>query len=643
MQHTTLNQAQQEAATTLEGPLLILAGAGAGKTKTLTHRIGNLVHSGVAPEHILAVTFTNKAAREMRERVGALVREQGFGEEEGLPTVSTFHALGVSILRAHASHFGLTRHFAIYDRADSVRAVKHALQEASLDPKQFAPRTVLGSISRAKGDGMSQAQFAEAAGNDFWKRLVSDVWGRYAQALKDAKALDFDDLLVKTYELLRDQEDVRRHYQDRWHYVHVDEYQDTNVVQYEITKLLVGERENLCCVGDIDQNIYAWRGATIDNILQFEETYPRARVILLEQNYRSTKTILTVANDVIEKNVRRKKKTLFTENEDGQKVRLFVAHDESDEAAHVARSARELIEAGTDPAQIAILYRANFQSRALEEACLSADLPYQVLGTKFFERAEVKDVLTFIRAALARTPGDIARVVNVPPRGIGKVTLLKMLAGEEERMTPAMRGKVAAFYDLLDRIKARAESAGPSEVVRFVIEESRLAAHLGKGSEEDAERLENVKELATLATKYDALPREEGIAKLLDDAALSGEQDELKEERPALRLMTVHASKGLEFDHVFITGLEEGLFPHEKIGEERDEEEERRLFYVALTRAKVGLHLSWASARTIFGSRQVNLPSEFVSDIDEAHLEQVGVERDRAADRSEALRVIFLD
>ncbi len=642
MHKTTLNPAQQEAVNTLAGPLLILAGAGAGKTKTITHRIENLIESGVAPGKILAVTFTNKAAREMRERVEALLAERGRALDGELPTVSTFHALGVSILRANARVFGLTRHFTIYDRSDSVRAVKAAVVESGLDPKQFTPRTILGTISRAKGDGVSQKSYEADAGNQFWPRLVADVWARYERTLKEAKALDFDDLLVKTYELLRDHEDVRRHYQDRWHYVHVDEYQDTNKVQYEIARLLVGERRNICCVGDIDQNIYAWRGASIDNILDFETTYPDAKVVLLEENYRSTKTILAVANDIIEKNLYRRKKTLFTNNEDGAQMRLFVAYDEADEAAHVARSARELIEAGTDPSEIAVLYRANFQSRALEEACLAGDLPYQVLGVKFFERKEVKDVLTFIRAALARSSGDIARVVNVPARGIGKVTLLKMLTGEEAKMTPSVRTKVAAFYALLDDIRAHAERETPSATVRFVVEVSGLEAHLTKGSEGDQERLENIKELVTLATRYDQLPPEEGIAKLLDDAALTSDQDELKEEQSAIRLMTVHASKGLEFDHVFITGLEEGLFPHEKIGEERDDdEEERRLFYVALTRARKQVHLSYASARTIFGSRQVNLPSEFITDIDDAYLEAVNGSPD--TDCSEALRVIFLD
>lgn len=640
MHQTTLNAAQQEAANTLEGPLLILAGAGAGKTKTLTHRMLHLIERGIAPEAILAVTFTNKAAAEMRERTLALLEEDTQTNfpvaQTTSPFVSTFHSLGVSLLRNHAEMLGLTRHFTIYDRNDSISAMKKAVQEAGLDPKQFAPRTLLGTIGKQKGDAVSRDAYTQNAGNEFYPRIVSDVWARYERILREDKALDFDDLLLSTLTLLKRDAALREHYQNRWQYIHIDEYQDTNTVQYEIANILAAKHRNICCVGDIDQNIYAWRGADISNILNFETHYPEARTIVLEENYRSTKTIIAVSNDIIEKNLNRRKKTLYTNNDDGEKMTLFVAYDEADEADYIARTAKELVADGVDPEEIAVLYRANFQSRALEEGFITYGVPYQVLGVRFFDRKEVKDVLTFIRAALNRSSGDISRIVGVPPRGIGKTTLVKMLAGDTT-FSPAVKKKVDAFYELLDSIAHTAQTKKPSETVRFVVEATGLEEHLKGKSEEDQERLENIKELASLAKKYDSLEPNEGIARLLDDASLATDQDELQTHQRAVRLMTIHAAKGLEFKYVFITGLEDGLFPHEKLGENADHEEERRLFYVALTRAKIKVFLTYTNARTIYGSRQVNLPSEFITDIDPLYLEQ------EENSSSAAITTIYLD
>ncbi len=642
MHKTTLNPRQQEAVRHTEGPLLVLAGAGAGKTKTITHRILHLVARGAAPAEILAITFTNKAAGEMRARVRALLKEHTplphAPEEDAEPFVATFHALGVYLLRHHAREAGLSRHFPIYDRTDSLRAIKAAMEEAGIDPQQYAPRTLLGTISRAKGEGMDADAYAQAAGSQFYPRMVADVWRRYRAALRHEGALDFDDLLLESLALLRRHEDLAAHYQQRWRWIHVDEYQDTNAVQYEMVRLLAARHRNLCCVGDIDQNIYAWRGATIDNILHFERDYPDAKVVLLEENYRSTKTIIAASNEIIEKNVQRRKKTLFTRNEDGEKIALFAGHTEGDEARWVADTARTLMEEGVPPQEIAVLYRANFQSRALEEAFLTAGVPYQVLGVRFFDRKEVKDVVVFLRAALARAPQDIARIAGVPPRGIGKATLVKMLAGDRA-FTPAVRKKVAAFEELLDRIAAHAAEKPPHETLRFIVEASGLEAHLKRQGAEGEERLENIRELVSLAARYAALPPEEGVARFLDDAALASEQDALREDTPAVRLMTVHAAKGLEFAHVFITGLEEGLFPHEKTGEQVDEEEERRLFYVALTRAKARAYLTYAHTRAIYGARQVNLPSQFIGDIDPGLLEEVAAEEERGGGG----RIIVID
>ena len=1002
MTEHALNAQQQRAVEHRDGPLMILAGAGAGKTRVITHRIVNLVRSGVAPEHILAVTFTNKAAKEMRERVLTLldadpaINRPVAARATGMasPYVATFHALGVMLLRENARVLDLNRNFTIFDRADSMRIVKRAVKQLGLDPKQFEPRAVLATISRHKADGLTAGEYHADVG-DVWRHSVGRIWEVYEAQLQKEDALDFDDLLLRTYLLLRDHGDVRTRCRDRWKYIHIDEYQDTNRVQFEIARLLTGPDKNICVVGDMDQClapdtkitmsdgsqkridqvrstdmvlsnygsgnfkpaqvtriikrkapatlvrirttsgkeitstpehihfagyvfgvtpqlyftylmykrglgwrigtsqtytkgensvigfvqrsnqehadatwviaehdtpqaarayeyvtslryriptlpfvarkggstggyvhdqevlngifgsfdtdnsahnlldelglsrtyphhqpqsrngsrkniiltlcgdkrrnvsqhrisivgndlgrkrvleslglsvrpararskswrfetsythwgelealalsikeklpdstiikvarigdstrmpntnrekrslpfipaasvrkgmvlcdergmwdvvtsvetcrgsnsyvydlnvaqthnfiangivthncIYTWRGAHLDNLLSFETEFPGTKVVLLERNYRSTQTILTAANNVIAKNVKRKEKKLFTKNDAGEPIALYSAYGEDDEARFVVERVSELISAGTQPRDIAVLYRANFQSRVLEQAFMYAGVPYQVLGTRFFDRKEVKDVLSYIRAALnPQSQGDIARIVSTPPRGIGKMTLAKMLEGREHELTPAAAQKVHALRDELSTIRDAALHQKPSETIRVAVHTSGLEAKLKGGTEEERERLENIKELATLATKYDALEPEEGIQRLLEDAALATDQDSLETNHNAVKLMTVHASKGLEFDHVFIVGLEEGLFPHEKLDENADEEEERRLFYVALTRARKRVFLSHAVVRTIFGSQSIQTASSFIEDIGDDLIEVVG-------------------
>ena len=383
-----LNEKQREAVLKTDGPVLILAGAGAGKTKTIVHRILHLITSGVKPENILAITFTNKAAKEMKERVFKMIEESdlnlpiSFNER---PFVSTFHSLGVHIIKENAQKLGLTSHFTIFDRGDSRRVVKDAIVELGLDPKQYEPNVILSIISKEKGNSTNLAQFFESVGNDYMREVVHNVWQKYEAALKREKALDFDDLLLKSAELLEKYPEIRAHYSNVWHYIHVDEYQDTNKVQYKIAKLIAGEKKNICVVGDVDQNIYSWRGADIKNILSFERDYPGAVMIVLEENYRSTQTILEVANHIIKKNKNRFEKNLFTKQGAGELITLYQAFDENDEARFVAERASDLIKNGVDPREIAVLYRANFQSRALEEAMLDRDVPYQVLGVKFFK------------------------------------------------------------------------------------------------------------------------------------------------------------------------------------------------------------------------------------------------------------------
>lgn len=646
MSEHSLNIRQKEAVETTEGPLLILAGAGAGKTKTITHRILHIIKKGVRPSSILAITFTNKAAKEMRERVFHLIASDkslnipiSYNER---PFVSTFHSLGVHIIKENSSLLGIPRHFSIFDRGDSKRAIKEALEELNLDPKQYEPGALLSAISREKGDGVSLSTFKNRH-HDFYKGIVLRVWEKYEQALAREKALDFDDLLLRTAILLRTNEEVRKKYSSLWTYIHIDEYQDTNRVQYEIAQLLALEHKNICVVGDIDQNIYSWRGADIQNILNFEKEYPQAKIILLEENYRSTQTILTAANNVIKKNVVRKEKNLFTKNGEGEKIELLISYTEHEEARTVAEKVRELIKDGVNPKEIALLYRANFQSRILEEAFLNKNIPYQLLGVKFFERKEVKDVLSFIRASLNReSVSDLVRIINVPPRGIGKTTLLKVVSGQESTLGPSLKLKVQQFMSLLDSIQLKSQTERPSQLIKFILKETGMEQTYRQGTMEDHEKLENLQELVTVASQYDGLPEQEGLEKFLENAALATDQDELEEEVNAVKMMTVHASKGLEFDYVFITGLEEDLFPHQRMNEKdsdnKDTEEERRLFYVAITRARKKVFLSYAQLRTIYGAQKVNSPSNFISDIGDEHITSIG---DTEAPRG--IKAIFID
>ncbi len=659
-----LNNRQQEAVETLEGPLLILAGAGAGKTKTISHRILNLIKNGIQPSSILAITFTNKAAKEMRERVFKLLdsdKSVNFPisssiESLGRPFVSTFHSLGVHIIKENTLLVGLPRHFRIFDRGDSKRAIKEALEELNLDPKQFEPAGILNAISREKGNGVTCAEYAKnlhsggAHPGDFYKKTVGSVWEKYEKILAKEKSADFDDLLLKTMLLLKNHKEIRVKYQTQWRYVHIDEYQDTNKVQYEIVRLLIDHNRNICVVGDIDQMIYGFRGADIENILNFEKDFIEAKVIVLEENYRSTQTILSAANNVIKKNIMRREKNLFTKNVEGEKIQVLISYTEKEEARVIADEVRELITGGTgredgavNPREICVLYRANFQSRVLEESFLNKNIPYQILGVRFFERKEIKDALSFIRAALNRESfGDLARVVNVPPRGIGKATIIKVLAGQEQTLGPSLRIKVGQFLSLLDRIKKVAVTQKPSDVIKYIIRETGMETAYKNAGAEEQEKLENLRELASVATQYDALSPEEGIEALLTNSALATDQDELEKDHDAVKLMTVHASKGLEFDYVFIAGLEQDLFPHQRIGKDEitqsEAEEERRLFYVALTRARKKVFVSYAQLRTIYGAQKVNTPSEFIADIGDEHMES---KEDRG--QSDGIKAIFID
>ena len=623
----TLNPEQRKAVLATEGPVLIVAGAGAGKTKTITHRILHLIVNGIKPENILALTFTNKAAREMRERVREmLVNNPEFSHlRKTMPFMSTFHSLGVQIIKENAELLKLPRHFNIFDTADSKKALKDALVAVGVDPKEHLEK-IRHIISAEKGKGVDIKEYAERESFDYTGELVKKTWAKYEEILRKEHALDFDDLLLKTLKLFQKYPDILRKYQERFIYIHVDEYQDTNKVQNDIVRLLAGKYRNICAVGDTDQNIYSWRGAEIKNMLHFEKTYPETQTFFLEQNYRSTKNILAVANEIIEKNNFRIPKKLFTENKDGEKISLFEARNEADEAHFIAWKSGELISNGTRPDNIAVLYRANFQSRVLEDAFLSFGVPYQMLGTKFFERKEVKDVVSFVKASLnPENMSDFLRIINIPARGIGKTSVQKIILGKENELPENTGLKINDFRKMLNNFKTVLMEQKPGEALRYIVKTSGIEEMYKTGLEEDTDRLENIMELVTLAAGYDMYAGEEGIEKFLTDVALASDQDTPDGEKEGVKLMTVHSSKGLEFDYVFISGLEDDLFPHKKMSESKksgeDNEEERRLFYVGITRTGKKLFLTYARTRTIFGLLEINSPSEFIDDIPEKYIE----------------------
>lgn len=617
-----LNDAQKQAVLATDGPLLIVAGAGAGKTKTLVHRMCHIVTNGVAPSAILAVTFTNKAAKEMRERVRALLADvPSIVPDDGSPFVSTFHSLGVFLLREFGAYGGTVKRFTILDDADTLSLIKESLIALGLDPKQHDPRTIKSIISKA-ANAQREPDALLGEPNPHY-RLAGGVWKRYRSLKREQKALDFDDLLLETARLLRENKEALQWCHVRWTYIHIDEYQDTNEVQYEIARLLAGDQKNICVVGDSDQSIYSWRGANIKNILEFEHDYPEARVVVLEENYRSTKNVIAAANEIISQNTYRTPKQLFTNNSDGDRLSVYAAYDEADEANFIVERAIEHIDRAVPLERIAVLFRTNFQSRVLEEAFLTANIPYQVLGVRFFERKEIKDVLSYARAALNRDSlVDIKRSINTPARGIGKVTIAKIFSGERGALAAKAASAVDAYFSLLDRIESFAHMHKTSETLKFIITESGME-RLYKEEFGGEEHLENLEELVTLGVRYDHHNSIEGLEKLIEEATLMSDQDTMETAR-GVKLMTIHAAKGLEFEVVFVAGLEQGLFPHERDTKLTgpDAEEERRLMYVAVTRARKKLYLSYASVRTIYGMREVRMPSVFLLDIPEELIER---------------------
>lgn len=603
-----LNPAQQDAVRTMSGPVLILAGAGSGKTKTLTHRIANLIANGVLPSEILALTFTNKAAREMRERLAKLLgRENSFSF---MPWMGTFHSICVRMLRIEAESVGLDKSFVIYDTDDRLALIKRAMKELQISDKSVKPKAAEAAISKAKNEGkMPDEMLADAYYPN--QQQIARVYERYEEMRKKADAVDFDDLLLYVAKLLKERKDIREKWQNRFKHILIDEYQDTNHIQYQIVKLLVNEERNICCVGDDWQSIYSWRGADFTNILNFERDFPGAKVIKLEQNYRSTQNILDAAQKVITKNTQRSDKTLFTEAGKGAPITIWQARDEQDEAKWVASTIRKMRRPLSD---FAVLYRTNAQSQAFERAFMDYRLPYKLVGgVRFYDRKEIRDIVAYLH--LIVNPHDIislTRVINVPARGIGEKSVQKILEGDLEGLTAKTRGAYEKFVDILAGLREQnAAGVGPAEIVEDLLRKIDYRGYLNDGDKLKAEeRNENLTALIGEAGTYQTLDE------FLADAALMSSSDE-DAGKDAVTLMTLHAAKGLEFPVVFLVGLEEGLLPHVRSMDEsvEDVEEERRLAYVGMTRAMQELFLTYANSRFMFGGRSYNFPSRFLQDL----------------------------
>jgi DNA helicase-2/ATP-dependent DNA helicase PcrA len=619
-----LNPAQAEAVAHEDGPLLVVAGAGSGKTRVLTRRVAYLMARGrVSPFQILAITFTNKAADEMKSRVAALV-----GPVAHRMWVSTFHSACVRILRREAHRLGYRSSFSIYDQADSQRLVQYVMGELGMDTRRTSPRSVQAAISAAKNELVGPEAFRAGAGSAFESK-VADVYAEYQRRLVAANAMDFDDLLSVTVELLSGDPAVLAHYQQRFAHILVDEYQDTNRAQNELVVLLGSAHGNVCVVGDSDQSIYRFRGAEVRNILEFESAFPDARVVVLEQNYRSTQNILDAANAVISCNPSRHPKVLWSAAGPGEQIVRYQAADEADEAAWVCSEIARLTgEQGVAPGQVAVFYRTNAQSRALEEELVRRQVPYQVVGgTRFYDRREVRDVLAYLR--VLHNPADelsLRRVVNLPRRGVGDQTMAKLAAwatgrslplaaalprAEEAGVSGRAAGGLRRFACLLEELGALAASAPPARLVEEVLERTGYRQGLEAEQTVEAEgRLENLAELVGVAAEY------EDLGSFLEDVALVSDADELESDTSRVALMTLHAAKGLEFEVVFLVGMEEGIFPHlHSLGDPAQLEEERRLCYVGLTRARHRLYLTHAWRRFLFGATQYNPPSRFLSEI----------------------------
>lgn len=652
-----LNPEQKKAASHMDGPMLVLAGAGSGKTRVLTHRVAYLIKKGVAPSNILAVTFTNKAAGEMKERIGALLDkpfDSGWNNFTSpyQPFVGTFHSLAVQVLRREAEAVGLSKSFVIYDSDDQMKLLKQAMKRLSMTKEDVNPNSVKHAISRAKNELLTASEFTHQASDDFFLEQAAKIYTEYQKLLTDADAVDFDDLIMHMVDIFKRKEVILEKYQERFRYVLIDEYQDTNKAQYELIDLLCQKYGNLCVVGDDWQSIYGWRGADIKNILEFEKDYDGARVVKLEQNYRSSKNILAAANAVMQQSEDKKDKELWTENAAGDKVKLYAGRNAWEEAGFIAQNLKKAQGAGKKLSEHAILYRTNVQSRVIEESLLKYSIPYKIIGgVRFYDRKEIKDVIAYLRLFL--NPSDTVsflRVVNEPARKIGKKSLsiledealrrgesLYRLLNDEAFIEMNIKGGAKRglehFRGLIEAGQKKLDELELDEIIEFVVNRSGMADKMRDGSDEGESRYENVMELKSVAHSFMRNKAREDLEGLLQEVTLMSDIDTSnskfvpggsKKEDQVL-MMTLHSAKGLEFDTVFLAGLEEGIFPHSRsLFEPSEMEEERRLCYVGMTRARKNLYLLRAEEREIFGSYQHNAQSRFIEDVPEQYLEEIG-------------------
>ena len=635
-----LNPEQKIAVETTEGPVLIIAGAGSGKTKALTYRVAYLIkEKKISPRHILAVTFTNKAAGEMKERIVELLD----GNQNMIPTMGTFHSVCVRILRHEIEKIGFKKSFTILDSQDQLALMKRTMREMNLSEEQLKPQAVLGAISKAKNE-LIDAQIYKGQIGSYFEEMISKIYSTYAAKLKEQSSLDFDDILMFTVQIFQKFPEVLEKYQNFFQYIMVDEYQDTNHAQYTLVKMLSDKNKNICVVGDDWQGIYSWRGANIQNILDFEKDYPSAKVIKLEQNYRSTQNILDAAYGVISKNINRKDKKIWTENKGGHLLTSYEANNEREEAEFIISEVEKFkTENNYNYSDFVVLYRTNAQSRIIEEAMLRNSIPYRIIGgIKFYQRKEVKDVIAYLR--LMQNWNDVVsleRIINEPKRNIGDVSLAKWISYAKENSLDMIEGglriskdeeaqkisktrleEITKFSDFISRMTEIKNKLILTDFMEKVFQESGYEKFLIDGTEEGEMRVENIHELLTVAKKYDEYTGEEGLNLFLEEVALIADTDNIDQGKDAVHLMTLHSAKGLEFKVVFIAGLEEGILPHSRsIMSEAEMEEERRLMYVGITRAKEKVYLLFTSERNIYGSTQMNAPSRFLSDIPEHLIE----------------------
>ena len=625
MDLSTLNDKQKEAVEWPDGPLLVLAGAGSGKTRVLTTKLAYLVEEkGINPYNILAITFTNKAAKEMKERAFKMLGSAAYHMQ-----ISTFHSLGLLLIRENYDKLGFDKNFTILDSDDSLTVIKKILKDMNLDTKIYNPRAIRNKISSAKNELMDSNYYSRFANSEY-EEIVLEVFRKYEQKILKNNSMDFDDLLLLPIKLFKKYPEVLEKYQDRFRYILVDEYQDTNEAQYILIKMLSKKYKNICVVGDLDQSIYGFRGANFRNILNFEKDYPEAKVVPLEENYRSTGNILNVANDIIKHNKQRKDKNLWTKNDDGPKIKYHRAYDEKDEANYVMEEIKKLIISGEEKSNIAVLYRTNAQSRNMEEALLRENIPYKVVGSfYFYNRKEIKDLISYLKL-IYNSNDDVSlmRIINVPKRQIGPKTIENLASKALDKGVSLYEaiesGKELEFKKLIERLKKESENISLTELVELILTESGIRKELENSKTIDGEiRLENLEEFKSITKNFEENNGVISLEEFLLEISLVSDMEEHKNNNDVVTLMTIHSAKGLEFDHVFIIGLEEGLFPHSNCLDSPDEiEEERRLCYVAVTRARKTLTLVNAQRRMLYGNTNCNPPSRFILEISDEYLDK---------------------